>query len=162
MHAWALVSRQLYLTQITEYLIMPSSMSLASPRNTLLFTLLAFFTVGAMNFAHAGITGQGAWVSKQYEVNGAWQIEKRNGQTVIKFSDDFSTRSGPDLKLFLSKNDISGVTGSNASGGVMISKLKNVNGYQEYIVPGNVNIDDFASLVILCEKFSVLWGGANL
>ena len=162
MHAWALVSRQLYLTQITEYLIMPSSMSLASPRNTLLFTLLAFFTVGAMNFAHAGITGQGAWVSKQYEVNGAWQIEKRNGHTTIKLSDYFSPMSGPALKLFLSKYDISGVTGSNASGGVMISKLKNVNGYQEYIVPGNVNIDDFASLVILCEKFSVLWGGANL
>lgn len=141
---------------------MSSSASLTNLRHTLLFALLAFFTVGAMNLAYAGVSSQGGWVSKQYQVNGAWQIEKRDGQTVIKFSDDFQTNNGPDLKLFLTKNDISSVTGSNASGGVLISKLKNVNGYQEYVVPGNININDYASLVILCEKFSVLWGGTNI
>jgi len=141
---------------------MLSTASLINLRNTLFIALLAFLTVGVMNVAHAGVSSQGAWVSKQYEVNGAWQVEKHNGQTVIRFSDDFQTKSGPDLKLFLTKNNLSGVTGSNASNGVLISKLKNVNGYQEYVVPGNINIDDFSSLVILCEKFSVLWGGANL
>jgi len=141
---------------------MSSFISLTNLRNTLLFALLAFFTVAAMNFAHAGISSQGAWVSKQYQVNGAWEVVKRDGQTFVRFSDDFQTKSGPDLKLFLTKNDISSVTGSNASSGVLISKLKNVNGYQEYVVPGNINIDDFKSMVILCEKFSVLWGGANL
>ena len=141
---------------------MSSSASLTNLRHTLLFALLAYFTIGGMNFSYAGVSSQGGWVSKQYQVNGAWQIEKRDGQTVIKFSDDFQTNNGPDLKLFLTKNDISRVTGSNASGGVLISKLKNVNGYQEYVVPGNININDYASLVILCEKFSVLWGGTNI
>ena len=131
-------------------------------RNALMFAILAFFSVGAMNIASAAIAGQGAWVSKQKSIDGAWQIEKRNGQTVLRFSDGFQTNRGPDLKLFLSKRDISNVTGNNATDGVFLSKLKNNQGYQEYVIPNNINIDDYASLMIHCERFSVLWGGTNI
>ena len=131
-------------------------------RNALMFSMLAFFSIGAVNFAHAGIAGQGSWISKQKSIDGAWQIEKRNGQTVIRFSDGFQTNRGPDLKLFLSKRDISNVNGSNAADGVFLSKLKNNKGYQEYVLPANIDINDYASLLIHCEQFSVLWGGANI
>lgn len=131
-------------------------------RNALMFAVLAFFSVGAASFAHAGIAGHGSWVGKQKSINGAWQIENRNGQTVIKFSDNFQTNRGPDLKLFLSKRDISKVNGSNAADGVFLSKLKNNQGSQEYVLPKNININDYASLLIHCESFSVLWGGTNI
>jgi len=131
-------------------------------RNALMFAVLAFFSVGAMNFANAEIAGQGSWVAKQKTINGAWQIENRNGQTIIRFSDGFQTNRGPDLKLFLSKRDISEVNGNNAAEGVFLSKLKNNKGYQEYVLPNNININDYASLLIHCERFSVLWGGANI
>jgi len=131
-------------------------------RNALMFAMIAFFSIGAVNFAHAGIAGQGSWISKQKTIDGAWQIENRNGQTVIRFSDGFQTNRGPDLKLFLSKRDISNVNGSNAADGVFLSKLKNNKGYQEYVLPANIDINDYASLLIHCEQFSVLWGGANI
>lgn len=131
-------------------------------RNALMFAVLAFFSVGAANFAHADIAGQGSWVGKQKSIEGAWQIENRNGQTVIRFSDGFQTNRGPDLKLFLSKRDISNVNGNNAADGVFLSRLKNNQGYQEYVLPDSININDYASLLIHCERFSVLWGGTNI
>lgn len=131
-------------------------------RNSLMFAVLAMFSVGTMNIANAAIAGQGSWVAKQKSIEGAWQIEKRNGQTVLRFSDGFQTNRGPDLKLFLSKRDISKVNGNNAADGVFLSKLKNNTGYQEYVIPNNIDINDYASLLIHCERFSVLWGGTNI
>ncbi len=141
---------------------MTTSQPVTKIRNALMFAVLAFFSVGTANFAHAEIAGQGSWVGKQKSIDGAWQIEKRNGQTVIRFSDGFNTNRGPDLKLFLSKRDISNVNGNNAADGVFLSKLKNNQGFQEYVLPGNIDINDYASLLIHCESFSVLWGGTNI
>ena len=134
----------------------------AKIRTALMVTTLAVASMGAANFAHADVAGHSSWVGKQKSIDGAWQIEKRNGQTVIKFSDGFQTNRGPDLKLFLSKRDISKVNGNNAADGIFLSKLKNNQGAQEYVIPGDVNIDDYASLLIHCEQFSVLWGGTNI
>jgi len=131
-------------------------------RNALMITVLAFASIGAANFAHADVAGHGSWVGKQKSIDGAWQIENRNGQTVIRFSNNFQTNRGPDLKLFLSKRDISNVNGNNAADGIFLSKLKNNKGSQEYVIPGDININDYASLLIHCEQFSVLWGGTNI
>ena len=54
----------------------------------------------------AEVLSQGGWVSKQYSIQGGWEISQKNGQTVIRFSDDFKTKAGPDLKVFLSKKEI--------------------------------------------------------
>jgi len=131
-------------------------------RNALMITVLAFASIGVANFAHADVAGHGSWIGKQKSIEGAWQIENRNGQTVIKFSNSFQTNRGPDLKLFLSKRDISKVNGKNAADGIFLSKLKSNKGSQEYVIPGDINLNDYASLLIYCEQFSVLWGGTNI
>lgn len=129
----------------------------------LLFLLLLFFTASAMNLSHAATSTEGTWINKQYKIKGAWEIANRDGQTIIKFKDGFKTKGGPDLKVFLSKKDIADVTGKNAtSEGIFISKLKSKKGDQEYVLPENIDINDYTSLLIHCEAFSVLWGGANI
>ena len=52
----------------------------AKIRTALMVTTLAFASIGAANFAHADVAGHGSWVGKQKSIDGAWQIEKRNGQ----------------------------------------------------------------------------------
>ncbi len=127
----------------------------------MLALLLATFLVTGNSFANS--VNQGSWVNKQKTIQGNWEVKQENGNTIVSFKNNFKTRGGPDLKVFLSKNDISNANGRNATNGsVLLSPLKSTNGSQEYVIPSNINVNDFASVLIHCEQFSVLWGGFNI
>ncbi|MEO1407848.1 MAG: DM13 domain-containing protein [Pseudomonadota bacterium] len=112
--------------------------------------------------AQAPIAG-GDFVKKKKRIRGAWQIEARADGNFIVFNDEFRTSNGPDLKVFLSPTSISDVTGKTAvNGSVLVGVLKSNKGGQEYRIPAGVNLDDFESVLIHCEEFAVLWGGADL
>jgi len=105
----------------------------------------------------------GDFVKKKKRIKGAWQIEARADGNYIVFDDAFKTANGPDLKVFLSPTSISDVTGKTAvNGSVLVGVLKSNKGGQEYRIPAGVNLDDFESVLIHCEEFAVLWGGADL
>lgn len=126
--------------------------------------LLAFSMLFTAQNASADLVSEGTWVNKQYSIKGGWEIAKVDGQTIIKFKDSFETKSGPDLKIFLSKKSIDEVTGRTVVGAdsVLISPLNSNSGTQQYILPANIAIEDYKSLLIHCEAFSVLWGGATI
>jgi len=103
------------------------------------------------------------FTKKDYAIKGGWTIETRGDQNIIKFTGDFKTKNGPDLKVFLSPRAIESVKGTNATHeALFISKLKSNSGEQEYLLPEGIDLADYKSLLIHCEAFSVLWGGANL
>jgi hypothetical protein len=78
-------------------------------------------------------------------------------------SDDFNTKNGPDLKLFLSPNKVENLTGKTAlNQAVRLSVLKSNKGGQDYVIPVTIDITEFGSILIHREAFSVLWGGANI
>ena len=105
----------------------------------------------------------GAFIRKQKSISGDWSVVEVNGQTVIRFSDNFKARSGPDLKVFLSPQTVDKVSGRTATNGaVLLGKLKSTKGTQDYVLPAGVSITDFASVLVHCEQFSVLWGGGEL
>ena len=88
---------------------------------------------------------------------------KENGQTIVRFSDDFKTKNGPDLKIFLSPQSIEQVNGETAiDGAVLLGELKSKKGSQDYVVLAGVNLADFSSVLIHCEAYSILWGGGAL
>jgi len=105
----------------------------------------------------------GDFVKKKYNIKGDWQILQQNGQTILRLSDDFKTKNGPDLKIFLSPQSVKTVNGQIATqGSVLISALNSNKGTQDYVIPSNLNLADFQSVLIHCEAFSVLWGGGDL
>lgn len=111
----------------------------------------------------AELVKQGSWVSKQYSIQGGWEVAQKDGQTVIRFSDDFRTKAGPDLKVFLSRKDFNDVTGRNATeDAIKLDFLASNAGSQEYVLPQGLSLGDFSSLLIHCEQYSVLWGGSAL
>lgn len=100
---------------------------------------------------------------KTYALKGAVTVEQRGEQTVLVFSDDFRTKKGPDLKVFLSKNAVSAATGANATtDAVRLGVLTSNKGAQEYVLPAGVTLSDYASVLVHCEAFSKLWGGADI
>lgn len=105
----------------------------------------------------------GNWVSKKYSIDGGWTISTSGDKTLISFDDGFKTKRGPDLKIFLSKQSINDVTGKTAtSDAVLVAELKSNKGSQTYELPAGINLSDYQSLLIHCEEFSVLWGGAEI
>jgi len=55
------------------------------------------------------------------------------------------------------------VNGRNATqDSVMISVLNANSGTQDYVLPAGINIEDFSTILIHCEAYSVLWGGAAI
>jgi len=124
--------------------------------------VVGFFMLATVPSVEADVVDSGAWTKKQYKIKGDWELDVSGDQTIIRFSNKFKTKSGPDLKVFLSKKEVKDVTGRNATeDAVMVAVLKSNKGAQEYVLPANIDINDYESLLIHCEAYSVLWGGAN-
>lgn len=113
--------------------------------------------------ASAQALPSGDFVKKKKSIKGDWTVVQENGQTIIRFSDDFKTKNGPDLKIFLSPQSIDSVSGKTAvNGAVLLGVLKSTKGRQDYVVPNGVSLSNFSSVLIHCEAYSVLWGGGAL
>jgi len=128
----------------------------------LLYVSSIFFVLSSAA-SYASNHQAGGWTDKQYSIDGSWSINVEGNQTILRLNDDFKTKRGPDLKIFLSKQSINDVTGKTATNdSILLSALKTNKGSQEYVLPDNVDINDYQSLLIHCEQFSVLWGGAAI
>jgi len=104
-----------------------------------------------------------SFFKKKYKIRGSWKITQRNGTHYIKFSDDFKTKNGPDLKVFLSPKSSAAVNGKNAvEGAINIGVLKSNKGGQEYAIPAGTDLSQFSTVLVHCEAYSVLWGGGSL
>jgi hypothetical protein len=105
----------------------------------------------------------GTFIKKKKKLKGAWEVVQRGDKTFIVFADDFRAANGPDLKIFLSPQTVSDVTGKTAvNGAINIGELKATKGTQEYEIPAGVNLADYNSVLVHCEAYSVLWGGGDL
>ena len=103
------------------------------------------------------------FVKKRYTIHGDWAVRKEAGKTVIAFDENFKTKGGPDLKVFLSPKPVDTLTGQTAlNEAVYLGVLKSNKGAQEYSVPADIDLSQYESLIIQCEAFSVLWGGFDL
>ena len=96
-------------------------------------------------------------------LSGDVTVFERDGRTVFRFSESFRASRGPDLKIFLSPQSLDTVSGATATdGAVRLGELKSNRGVQEYVLPEGVKLSEFSSVLVHCEQFSVLWGGAEL
>ena len=129
-------------------------------KNAVLFLGILF----AASFgAHAEtVLKSGSWTKKSYSVAGSWKIVK-DGTTTKLVLTGMKTKSGPDLKLFLSPTVVGSLNGKTATKGAhKIAALKSSKGGSEYVIPSSVDLSKYKSLALHCEKFSKLWGAAAL
>lgn len=102
-------------------------------------------------------------MKKRYSIEGSAKIETSENSTQLVFSEDFKTKNGPDLKIYLSKIPLSELTEKDVDlDAVRLSVLKSHRGSQSYVIPANIDISEYQSIVIQCEAYSVLWGGFDL
>ncbi|WP_162653023.1 DM13 domain-containing protein [Lentilitoribacter sp. Alg239-R112] len=113
----------------------------------------------SMSVATGMIKGAGG----NYQGEGNVKIVKKDdGKFAVELS-DFSSTSGPDLKVFLVA--ASGLKkGADVIAGkhVNLGALKSTTGSQSYDLPEGANPKDFNSVAIFCEKYTVLFSSADL
>ncbi len=83
-------------------------------------------------------------------------IETAPGQFTLRF-EDFSVRNGPDLYVYLSPDP-----DGYADGALELGTLKATDGAFGYELPAGTDPADFASAVIWCKQFAVLFAAAPL
>lgn len=120
-------------------------------------------TAQTSNAANTEPSATSSFVKKRYNIKGTWSVTEKEGKNVITFHDDFKTKGGPDLKIYLSSKSLSELESADVeSSSVKLSVLKSNRGAQSYILPEDVKLSDYKSVVIHCEAFSVLWGGFDI
>jgi len=129
-------------------------------------TTLAVIFVGVLSI-NAQTLYSGEWKSDSYftTFEGTWKIVKEDAKTYVVMGDDFEAKKAPDLKIFLSTNDLDDIDGDNAnskSKSVLVAKLTSYKGKAKYLVPSNIKISDYKTILVHCEKYSKFWGGAPL
>lgn len=127
--------------------------------------LLLFVPVMLLSLLATGqeLNLSGKWTKKSYSISGSWKIFKSGDHYKLLLDDDFKTKSAPDLKIFLSKNDTNELSSENATNGaILVSKLSKASGKQEYIIKESIDILQYKSILLHCEEYSVLWGAADL
>jgi hypothetical protein len=84
------------------------------------------------------------------------------GAPVLRFT-EFSGTNGPDLKVWLVKADnVQSSADVRASEWLSLGPLKGNKGDQNYVIADTVDIADYASVVIWCEQFGVLFAVADM
>ena len=106
------------------------------------------------NPSTATLIKSGVLVGVGHTVSGTAALFDSVGKKIVLL-DPFSSQNGPDLKVYLSKDQ-------NSSSYISLGKLKSTSGKQSYEVPGNPDVKDYNYVLIWCEQFSVVFGSAKL
>ena len=90
-----------------------------------------------------------------HNAEGQVKVLELNDSTNFLRLEDFKATNGPDLYVYLS-------TDKSASDFVNLGRLKGNVGNQNYEIPQGTNLSKYATVIIWCQAFSVLFGSAEL
>jgi hypothetical protein len=110
----------------------------------------------------------GTFVAGEAPTEGTVRIVSEDGQNYLELDQSFSTSDrGPDLYVILHRfDDVLGSTEPPAyplqeGDYVVLAPLQEFTGAQRYLIPADVNVDEYKSAVIWCRQFNATFGVAT-
>jgi hypothetical protein len=104
---------------------------------------------------NASVVVKGTFSSaNNYTVSGTAEVVNDNNQKRLVFK-NFNSSNGPDLRVYLA-------TTTGATTFINLGNLKSTNGQQVYDISGMPDFSQYKYAVIWCQRFSVLFGAAEL
>jgi hypothetical protein len=104
----------------------------------------------------------GDFVSLDHRTSGKLRVlDLGNGSRVVRL-EGLRTDNGPDLYLYVTANPVDGEEGAFDDDVVNLGRLKGNQGDQNYDLPAGVDLADYASVVIWCDRFDSAFGAAPL
>ena len=107
--------------------------------------------------------GEGAFIDLAHTGSGtAKVIELEDGTRILRF-EDLDVLNGPDLRVILSPSALVEDDGAYDDGSfVDLGPLKGNQGNQNYEIPPEIDLDDFATVAIWCRRFNVSFNAASI
>lgn len=102
----------------------------------------------------------GSFVTAEHETTGTARVVSEDGTSYVVFDEQFQTDPGPDLFILLHRSQTP--QSYEESEFVNLGELQQTRGTQRYEIPGDVNPQDYASVVVWCRQFNVTFGYAPL
>lgn len=118
--------------------------------------LCAAVTIGLIG-SMAEAAESGTFVGKSNHITKGMVTVTKNddGTATVTLAADFWFDGAPDPRVGFGNN-------GKFTKGTNIGHLKANTGTQSYVVPANINVDDFNEVYIWCERFAVPLGVAAL
>ncbi len=132
----------------------------------LILSLAAPFGLATATFAQDAMTvasGDFRDADGVHRGSGVASISKNAAGEYVLSLQSFATTPGPDLEVWLVK--AGGIMTADqvlASEYLSLGALQSPTGDQSYVVPAGMSPDGYASVVIWCKSFSVLFSAADL
>ncbi|MGW2274136.1 DM13 domain-containing protein [Streptomyces yangpuensis] len=109
---------------------------------------------------------QGTLISHEHTTTGTVKlIRLADGSHTLRL-EGLDTSNGPDLRVWLTdapvKEGVAGWRVFDDGKYVSLGKLKGNKGDQNYEIPPDVNLADYSSVTIWCDRFDVSFGAASL
>ncbi|MEU2491248.1 DM13 domain-containing protein [Streptomyces sp. NPDC007883] len=106
----------------------------------------------------------GAFVSHEHETTGSAEVRQlADGKATLRLT-NLRTSDGPALHVWLSDQPVNKDGGGNLDDGrhIDLGDLKGNEGNQNYAIPAGTDLNEFSTVTIWCERFSVSFGAAEL
>lgn len=100
------------------------------------------------------------FITVSHSTKGAMRVITASGKRYIEFDNTFKTEGGPDVLVLLHRD--SPPQNYQQQDFVSLGRIQKFSGTQRYLIPDNVNLADFRSVVVRCRLFSVTFGYAPL
>ncbi|MFF2194281.1 DM13 domain-containing protein [Streptomyces sp. NPDC058157] len=118
--------------------------------------------------AQAGpqVLARGTLISHEHTTTGTVElIRLPDGSRTLRL-EDLDTSNGPDLRVWLTdaqvKEGVAGWSVFDDGKHVSLGRLKGNKGDQNYAIPADLNLADYRSVTIWCDRFDVSFGAATL
>lgn len=96
-----------------------------------------------------------------HATSGMLDVIEEDGTSYLVFSEDFETGRGPDVKVILYRDDVIPVV-IDEEDYITLADLEKFRGTQRYEVPETVDLEEFETVGVWCEKFNITFGYAPL
>jgi hypothetical protein len=100
-------------------------------------------------------------VEQDHQTTGTIKIISENGNKYLEFDDTFSTAEGPDVQVVLHRTSPVSVNLKEANY-ITIAPLQSFQGTQRYLLPEDIDLNEYASVAIWCRQFNVTFAYASL
>ncbi|OUR98087.1 hypothetical protein A9Q86_13580 [Flavobacteriales bacterium 33_180_T64] len=125
--------------------------------------LLLLFIIGFNLNTKAQCARSASFQDGDYEVSGTVSlIFTSEGDKMLEIASDFLTMNGPDLHVYLANTSQISTASGNPPETIDLGVLNSVTGSSSYVIPSDINIDDFTYVIIQCKLFNAFWGNAIL
>lgn len=88
-------------------------------------------------------------------------LKAPDGQTILRL-ENFQTKPGPDLYVYLAKDPDPLFPEDVTAAFVSLGDLKGQTGNQNYVVPADINLSDWHSVAVWCDAYRVLFAVATI